>query len=43
MRDDYDIIPIMKDGADNAVRDIPVYSWAEIAAQFDEYFKELIK
>ena len=29
--------------AENAERDIPVYSWAEIAAQFDEYFGELMK
>ena len=27
--------------AENAAREIPVYSWAEIAAQFEEYFKEL--
>ena len=29
--------------AENAVRDIPVYSWAEIAQQFEEYFMELTK
>ena len=27
--------------AENAAREIPVYSWAEIAAQFDEYFDEV--
>lgn len=27
--------------SENAARDIPVYSWAEIAEQFDEYFKRL--
>ncbi len=27
--------------ADNAARDIPVYSWTEIAEQFLEYFKEI--
>lgn len=27
--------------ADNAARDIPVYSWAEIAAQFEDYFKAI--
>ena len=27
--------------AANAERDIPVYSWREIAEQFDEYFSEL--
>lgn len=27
--------------SENAARDIPVYSWAEIAGQFDEYFKRL--
>jgi glycosyltransferase involved in cell wall biosynthesis len=27
--------------ADNAAREIPVYSWREIAEQFDEYFSEL--
>ena len=29
--------------ADNASEDIPVFSWAEIAGQFDEYFNEIIK
>lgn len=29
--------------SENAVRDIPVYSWAEIAQQFDEYFAGLVK
>lgn len=29
--------------ADNAARDIPVYSWAEIAGQFEVYFEELAK
>ena len=29
--------------AGNAAREIPVYSWAEIAARFDEYFNEIIK
>lgn len=28
--------------ADNAAREIPVYSWSEIAAQFEEYFMELL-
>jgi len=28
--------------ADNAAADIPVYSWAEIAKQFEEYFLEII-
>ena len=28
--------------SENAARDIPVYSWAEIAQQFDEYFWGLI-
>ena len=28
--------------ADNAVKDIPVYSWAEIAGMFDEYFTRII-
>lgn len=28
--------------ANDAARDIPVYSWAEIAQQFDEYFMELV-
>ena len=28
--------------AANAKRDIPVYSWAEIAAQFETYFQELL-
>ena len=28
--------------ADNAAREIPVYSWAEIAEQFDEYFEEIL-
>ena len=28
--------------AENAVRDIPVYSWAEIAQQFEEYFMEMM-
>lgn len=28
--------------AENAAREIPVYSWAEIAAQFDAYFRGLI-
>lgn len=27
--------------AENAAREIPVYSWAEIAAQFDEYLDEV--
>ena len=27
--------------AENAERDIPVYSWSEIAGQFDEYFRNL--
>ncbi len=29
--------------ADNADRDIPVYSWREIAEQFADYFKECLK
>ena len=29
--------------SENAARDIPVYSWAEIAQQFDEYFAGLVK
>ncbi len=29
--------------AANASRDLPVYSWAEIAAQFDGYFRSLMK
>ena len=29
--------------AENAARDIPVYSWAEIASQFDEFFGEAIR
>ncbi|MBQ8124362.1 MAG: glycosyltransferase family 4 protein [Kiritimatiellae bacterium] len=29
--------------AENAAQDIPVYSWAEIAQQFEEYFMELTK
>lgn len=28
--------------SENAARDIPVYSWAEIAQQFDEYFAGLL-
>ena len=28
--------------AENAARDIPVYSWAEIARQFEEYFIEIM-
>jgi glycosyltransferase involved in cell wall biosynthesis len=28
--------------SENAARDIPVYSWAEIAQQFDEYFLTLV-
>ena len=28
--------------AENAARDIPVYSWAEIAEQFEEYFIQLL-
>ena len=28
--------------ADNAAHDIPVYTWAEIAQQFDSYFKTLV-
>ena len=28
--------------ADNAAREIPVYSWAGIAEQFDEYFDEVL-
>lgn len=28
--------------AENAAREIPVYSWAEIAAQFDAYFRGLV-
>jgi hypothetical protein len=28
--------------SENAERDIPVYSWAEIARQFDEYFAGII-
>ncbi len=31
-----------KELADNADRDIPVYSWHEIAKQFDAYFKECL-
>ena len=27
--------------ADNAAHDIPVYTWAEIAQQFEDYFKVL--
>lgn len=27
--------------AENAARDIPVYSWAEIAEQFESYFQSL--
>ena len=27
--------------ADSAARDIPVYSWAEIAAQFESFFDTL--
>ena len=29
--------------ADNAAKDIPVYSWAEIAGQFEKYFMELTR
>lgn len=29
--------------AENAARDIPVYSWCEIAEQFEKYFKEMVK
>ena len=29
--------------SENAAREIPVYSWAEIAMQFEEYFVEMIK
>ena len=29
--------------AENAAREIPVYSWAEIAKLFEEYFMELVK
>lgn len=29
--------------SENAARDIPVYSWAEIAQQFDEYFVGLVR
>ena len=29
--------------SENAARDIPVYSWAEIAQQFDEYFAGLVR
>ena len=29
--------------AENAARDIPVYSWREIATQFEEFFKEMVK
>ena len=29
--------------ADNAARDIPVYTWAEIAQQFEDYFLLLLK
>jgi glycosyltransferase involved in cell wall biosynthesis len=28
--------------SENAARDIPVYSWAEIAGQFDEYFTQVV-
>ena len=28
---------------ENAAREIPVFTWAEIAAQFDEYFKGLLE
>jgi len=28
--------------ADNAAREIPVYSWAEIAGQFEKYFEEVM-
>ena len=28
--------------ADNAAHDIPVYTWAEIAQQFEDYFKTLV-
>ena len=28
--------------ADNARTDLPVHSWAEIAGQFDEYFRSLL-
>ena len=28
--------------ADNAARDIPVYSWREIAGQFEKYFEEVL-
>ena len=28
--------------AENAAREIPVYSWAEIAKQFEEYFIEIM-
>ena len=28
--------------ADNAAHDIPVYTWAEIAQQFDSYFRKLL-
>ena len=28
--------------SENAARDIPIYSWAEIASQFDEYFKSIV-
>ena len=27
--------------AENAAREIPVYSWSEIASQFDEFFGEV--
>ncbi len=29
--------------ADNAARDIPVFSWREIAEQFDGYFRSVMK
>ena len=28
--------------AENAVRDLPVMSWAEVAAEFDNYFRGLM-
>ena len=29
--------------ADNVAHDIPVYTWAEIAQQFEDYFLSLLK